>query len=74
MRSPGAWRYFINYLLLGSSALIILIELIQSGVWRTLWAPLIFIIMAMSNLGAMQAGERVPAEPDGAGNSHRAGQ
>jgi DMSO reductase anchor subunit len=63
IRSPGTWRYFINYLMLGSSAVIIFIEIIQSGVWRSLWAPLILIVIAMMNLADMQAAERRNAQP-----------
>jgi hypothetical protein len=69
IRSPGAWRYFVNYLTLGSAAVIILIEILQSGVWRTLWAPLIMIVVAISNLAAMQAAERKRAEPGAAPNA-----
>jgi hypothetical protein len=61
--SPGAWRYLINYVLLGSSTVIILMEMIESGVWRKLWCPVLLIILAMSNLAALQAAERKRAEP-----------
>ncbi len=63
IRSPGTWRYFFNYLTLGASAIIILIEMIKSGVLGILWAALLLIVVALSNLAAMQAAERKPAEP-----------
>jgi len=69
IRSPGTWRYFFNYLLLGSSALIILIEIIQSGVWRALWLPLFLIVVAISNLAVMQAAERKGADPCATSNA-----
>ena len=68
IRLPGTWRYLINYVLLGSSAVTILIEMIESGVWRRLWAPLVFIGIAIINLAALQAAERKPAEPGTAPN------
>jgi hypothetical protein len=58
----------VNYVLLGSSAVIILAEMTESGMWRKLWAPLMLIGIAMSNLAAMQAAERKRAEPGAAPN------
>jgi DMSO reductase anchor subunit len=69
IRSPGAWRYFINYILLGSAAVIVLIEIIKSDLWRTLWAPLIMIVFAIINLASMQAAEWKTAEPAAAPNA-----
>ncbi len=63
IHSPGAWRYLINYLLLGSSALILLIHMIESGVWWRLLGAVIGICLAMTNLAAMQAAERKGAKP-----------
>ncbi len=61
--SPGTWRYLINYVLLGSCTVIILMEMIETGVWSRLWLPVLLIIMAMSNNAALQAAERKRAEP-----------
>jgi hypothetical protein len=55
--------YLASYLLLGSSALLILLEIIQSGVWRRLGLPLLLIVFAMMNLARLQAVERKPANP-----------
>jgi len=63
IRSPGAWKYLVNYLLLGSSAGIILLEIIESGVWRSLGIPLLLIVFAIMNLARLQAAERKPAKP-----------
>jgi hypothetical protein len=68
IRSPGTWRYFFNYLALGASAIIILIVMIKSGVLGTLWAPFMLIVLALSNLAAMQAAERKSAEPGASPN------
>jgi hypothetical protein len=63
IHSPGAWRYLLNYLLLGSSTLFLLMEMIESGAWRRLWWPVLGIWLAMGNLAAMQAAERKGAKP-----------
>ena len=65
-RSLIWWGYLANYVMLGASALIILLEIIDSGVWRRLGIPLLFISMAIVNLTAMHARERKRAEQDAA--------
>jgi hypothetical protein len=62
IRSPGAWKYFANYLLLGSSALIILLDMIETGAWRRLWFAVLFICVAMGELASLQAAERKRAK------------
>lgn len=57
------WGYLANYVMLGASALVILLDIIDSGVWRRLGAPLLFIALAIGNLARMQAMERKRAEP-----------
>lgn len=56
------WGYLANYVLLAGAALIIVMEIIDSGVWRRLGVPLLFIGMAIGNLARMQAMERRRAE------------
>ena len=56
------WGYLANYVMLGAAALIILLEIIDSGVWRRLGIPLLFISMAIVNLTVMHARERKRAE------------
>jgi hypothetical protein len=55
-----------NYVLLGAAALMILAVIIDSGAWRRLWLPLMFIGMAIGNLARMHARERKRAEPGAA--------
>jgi hypothetical protein len=55
-----------NYVMLGAAALIIVMEIIESGVWRRLGLPLLFISMAIINLAVMHARERRRAEPGAA--------
>ena len=72
IRSPGAWKYFVNYLLLGSSALIILMDMIETGAWRRLWFPVLLICLAMGDLASLQAAERKRAEPGASPNGGQA--
>jgi hypothetical protein len=69
VRAPGTWAYAVNYVLLGSAAILILLEIIDSGSWRKLGMPLLFLGMAIGNLARMRALERRSAEartaPDG---------
>jgi hypothetical protein len=62
MRTPGAWEYLLNYLLLGSSAILILMQIIETGVWRKLWLPLLLTCLAMFNIARLRAAERKVAE------------
>jgi hypothetical protein len=55
---PRTWKYLINYVLLGSSALLTVMEMIQSGTWRRLLAPVILIGVAIANMATRQAAER----------------
>jgi hypothetical protein len=71
IRSPGAWKYLVNYILLGSSAVIILMEIIESGVWRSLGIPLLLIVVAIMNLARLQVAERNPAEPPAPGDADK---
>jgi hypothetical protein len=48
--------------MLGAAALIIVMEIMESGVWRRLGLPLLFISMAIVNLASMHAVERRRAE------------
>jgi hypothetical protein len=57
-----------NYVLLGSSALILLTEIIRSGMLLKLWAPLAMIVVAITNIARLQASERKPAEPSASPN------
>ena len=57
IRSPGMWNYLINYILIGASGLIIVMEIIESGAWRKLWAPLIMLCLAIGNLARLQSAE-----------------
>jgi len=66
IRSPRTWKYLVNYVLLGSSALLILMEMIESGTWRRLLAPVILIGVAITNMATRQAAERKSAEPGAA--------
>ncbi len=63
MRSLRAWGYVANYLVLGAAALVILLEIIDSGVWRRLGVPLLLIALAIGDLARMHAAERKRAEP-----------
>ena len=65
------WGYLANYVMLGASALVILMEIIDSGVWRRLGIPLLFIGMAIGNLARMHALERKRAEPGAAPDTGR---
>lgn len=60
------WGYLANYVMLGAAALIILLEIVESGVWRRLGMPLLFISLAIVNLASMHARERKRAEPGAA--------
>ena len=71
IRSPGTWKHLVNYILLGSSAVIILMEIIESGVWRNLGIPLLLIVFAMVNLARLQAAERKAAEPPAPGDADK---
>ena len=66
IRSPGAWQYLVNYILLGACAILIVREMIESGAYRKLAAPLILLGLAVGNLARLQAAERKPAEPGAA--------
>jgi hypothetical protein len=55
---PPTWKYLVNYVLLGSAALLLLMEMIQSGTWRRLLAPVILIGVAIANMATRQAAER----------------
>jgi hypothetical protein len=57
--------------MLGAAALIILMEIMESGVWRRLGMPLLFIGMAIGNLARMHALERRRAEPGTAPDTSR---
>ena len=57
MRTPRAWEYFFNYLLVGSSAMLILMQIIETGVWRQLWLPLFLTCLAMFNIARLRAAE-----------------
>ena len=58
IRSPGAWRYLLNYILLGAASLILIVEIAETGIWRTLWMPIFLIGIAVGNLARMQAADR----------------
>ena len=58
IRSPGSWHYLINYIMLGAASLILVIEVMESGIWRKLWMPIVLICFAIANLVRMQAAER----------------
>jgi hypothetical protein len=51
------WEYLLNYVLLGAAALIILLEIIDSGLWLWLGLALLFMSVAISNLASMHARE-----------------
>ena len=68
MRTPRAWEYFFNYLLLGSSAVMILMQIIETGVWRKLWLPLFLTCLAMFNIARLRAAERKATEAGAAPN------
>ena len=68
IRPPRTWKYLVNYVLLGSAALLISMEMIQSGTWRRLLAPVILIGVAIANMATRQAAERKSPEPDAAPN------
>ncbi|OGV61501.1 MAG: hypothetical protein A2283_12765 [Lentisphaerae bacterium RIFOXYA12_FULL_48_11] len=70
---PGFWNFFFSYLLIGSSAVIILIEIIESGVLNKLVYPLVLLIFAILNLARLQAAERKKAEQSSAGDSSTRG-
>ncbi len=59
VRSPGTWTYFWCYLLIGSASLIILIEVIQSGLWMKLGTPCLMIWFGMIGLIAARRNERI---------------
>lgn len=64
------WGRLANYVMLGASAVIILMEIIDSGVWHRLGIPLLFICMAIVNLVSMHAHERRRAVvPDRGGSA-----
>jgi hypothetical protein len=66
IRSPGVWKYLVNYILLGACALLIVLEIIDSGAWRKLGIPLLLLSFAIGNLARLQAAERKHAEPGAA--------
>jgi NhaP-type Na+/H+ and K+/H+ antiporter len=57
------WKYLVNYILLGASALLIVMESIESGAWRDLGVPLLLLLMAIGNLARLQAAECKQVEP-----------
>jgi hypothetical protein len=67
VRSPGVWAWFFNYLLLGGAAVVILIEIINSGAWGRLGVPLLLIALAIGNLARLHASERRRAKPSASG-------
>jgi hypothetical protein len=68
---PGFWGFFLTYLLLGASAAIILLEIVESGVFGKLVAPLVLLVIAILNLARLQAAERKPAEPPAPGDADK---
>lgn len=59
LRSPGTWTYFWCYLLIGGASLIILIEVIQSGLWLKLGASCVMIWFGMFGLIVARQKERI---------------
>ena len=58
------WGHLANYLMLGGAAVIIGVEIMESGGWRRLGMPLLFISLAIVNLTVMHARARRRAESD----------
>jgi len=59
IRSPGTWTYFACYLLIGSASVIILVEVIESGLWVKLGLPCLMIWFGMMGLIAARRNERI---------------
>ena len=59
IRSPGTWKYLINYILLGGALLLVILELIESGAWLRLGLPCLFILLALGNLAQLQRSEQL---------------
>jgi hypothetical protein len=64
-------QYLLNYVLLGAAALIVLVEIIDSGLWRRLGLALLFMCTAISDLAIMHAQERKRAERGAAPDTGR---
>lgn len=58
IRSRGMWKYLVNYILIGAAAVLILMEIIESGSWRKLGIPVLFLALAIVNLTVIHASER----------------
>lgn len=58
IRSPGMWKYLVNYILIGTAAVLILMEIFESGSWRKLGIPVLFLALAIVNLSVIHASER----------------
>lgn len=71
MGERGFWPFFFNYLLLGASAAIILMEIVESGVFGKRVVPLALLVLAILNLARMQAAERKAAEPQAPGDADK---
>ena len=50
LRSPGTWRFFWCYLLIGSASLLVLLEVVESGLWVKLGSPCIMIWFGIMGL------------------------
>ncbi len=59
VRSPGAWMYLGCYLLIGASGVMILVEVIQSGLWVKLGTPCLLIWFGMFGLMVARRNERM---------------
>ncbi|HMP03085.1 MAG TPA: hypothetical protein PKD86_16125 [Gemmatales bacterium] len=67
IRTPGTWRYLVNYVLLGSALVLMVGEMIESGDWRKLSVPAVLVFMAVGNLATLGAAEQRQLPSGGVG-------
>ena len=56
--SPGAWNYVVNYILLGLSSVLIVMEIVENEALRKVCIPLLLLLFAVANLSRLQAADR----------------